>query len=361
MMIMVSVLFMMCCLMTFVIPDYRSFDPQKPPAFLRQLIRIVLGALYKSSARKDILLPRVQIDVKGLNIKKTSNTYSKYASFCRYFKEQQDKVTSDDLIVQSSMGCYLEILSLPLHIAIISDPQFPLQAFGLVHVKNVIYQYREIKMEETLNLRAHIEDQRWTDAGLEFDISVIAYDSNPDSIPWKCVATYISRSGRSGGKKPKDSSSSSSSSKDSIIDQTFETKWDLPQNTGLRYANISGDYNPHHLYPITAIPFGFPGPIAHGMYTLSRTIAEVTKSGLWVPQYPFVINAEFKRPLILPAKQISLKIQKLKSGGNVDPENNDVSGLLPSEEQRSNGKAVSAGVYSSKGIPHLKVSFVVSK
>ena len=48
-------------------------------------------------------------------------------------------------------------------------------------------------------------------------------------------------------------------------------RWPLPAGAGRRYARVSGDYNPIHLWPWTARPFGFRAPILHGYATAART------------------------------------------------------------------------------------------
>lgn len=52
----------------------------------------------------------------------------------------------------------------------------------------------------------------------------------------------------------------------------------IPKWTGIRYAKVSGDWNPHHLYPWSARLIGYKMPIAHGMWTLGRVIAEMKSS-----------------------------------------------------------------------------------
>ena len=47
----------------------------------------------------------------------------------------------------------------------------------------------------------------------------------------------------------------------------------VPEDTGLQYAKITGDWNPHHLFKYTAWLLGYKAPIAHGMWTLSRVLA----------------------------------------------------------------------------------------
>ena len=49
--------------------------------------------------------------------------------------------------------------------------------------------------------------------------------------------------------------------------------WRLAGDLGRRYAAVSGDHNPIHLYPLTAKALGFPRQIAHGMWSLARCVA----------------------------------------------------------------------------------------
>ena len=54
---------------------------------------------------------------------------------------------------------------------------------------------------------------------------------------------------------------------------TGTVEWRLPGDLGRRYAAVSGDRNPIHLYPLTAKALGFPRQIAHGMWSLARCVA----------------------------------------------------------------------------------------
>ena len=85
-------------------------------------------------------------------------------------------------------------------------------------------------------------------------------------------------------------------------DRTFEevppsaTTWDLPGDLGRRYAAVSGDHNPIHLYGVTAKAFGFPRQIAHGMWSKARCLAALDG------RLPDAVTVEvaFKKPILLP-------------------------------------------------------------
>jgi acyl dehydratase len=72
--------------------------------------------------------------------------------------------------------------------------------------------------------------------------------------------------------------------------------WRLGGDVGRRYAAVSGDHNPIHLYPLTAKALGFPRQIAHGMWSLARCVAALENR---LPD-AVTVDAAFKRPILLP-------------------------------------------------------------
>lgn len=55
-------------------------------------------------------------------------------------------------------------------------------------------------------------------------------------------------------------------------------RWRVAQADLVRYAGAARDFNDIHYDPAAARQAGFPGPIAHGMLTLSRLVAAVVES-----------------------------------------------------------------------------------
>ena len=74
------------------------------------------------------------------------------------------------------------------------------------------------------------------------------------------------------------------------------TQWRLGADLGRRYAAVSGDHNPIHLYGVTAKAFGFPRQIAHGMWSKARCLAALDG------RYPDAVRVDvaFKKPVLLP-------------------------------------------------------------
>jgi len=79
-------------------------------------------------------------------------------------------------------------------------------------------------------------------------------------------------------------------------------RWPLPAGAGRRYARVSGDYNPIHLWPWTARPFGFRAPILHGYATAARTAhALVAERMHGDPAALRRMRISFRAPLPLPS------------------------------------------------------------
>jgi len=78
--------------------------------------------------------------------------------------------------------------------------------------------------------------------------------------------------------------------------------WRVPADAGRRYAGVSGDYNPIHLYPLTARLFGFKRAIVHGMWSLGRCVAELHDEVRALNAGAVCLEVSFKTPVLLPAR-----------------------------------------------------------
>jgi acyl dehydratase len=80
-----------------------------------------------------------------------------------------------------------------------------------------------------------------------------------------------------------------------------KTTLTVAADTGRRYARVSGDVNPIHLSARTASWYGFKQAVAHGMWSMSRSLGEATP---YLPAAPLQIDTQFKLPLYLPSEVI---------------------------------------------------------
>ncbi len=183
---------------------------------------------------------------------------------------------------------YLHMLAFPLHLQLMTDAAFPFPAIGSVHLENTILQHRPVGVGERVSLALRAADLRASTKGRAWDMNVTG--TVGDEVVWESVSTYL-RVGK-GDKEGGDPGMSLAA---------VEAKgpvWSLGGDLGRRYASVSGDHNPIHLYPLTAKALGFPRHIAHGMWSKARCIAALEN------RLPDAVRVEvaFKKPIFLPGK-----------------------------------------------------------
>lgn len=180
---------------------------------------------------------------------------------------------------------YPHLLAFDLHMAIMGDRAFPYPGIGTVHLENTITAHRAIGVGEVLDLVTAVGAPRPHRKGslLDFVTTVTA----GEEIVWESTSTYLRRgrgdAGATGGLVVEGA-------------PTGGVEWRLPADLGRRYAAVSGDHNPIHLYPLTARVLGFKRQIAHGMWTLARSVAAIENR---LPD-AVTVAVTFKKPVFLP-------------------------------------------------------------
>ena len=182
-----------------------------------------------------------------------------------------------------------QILAAPLHLAILANRNFPLPASGLVHLHNTIEVFAPVSQDLPLRLSAILCNAVNTARGIEMSMRTEA--AVDGDVLWRSDSLMLSRGPSQASRRHR----RRQPPRDSMVPVT---SWRAEKNIGRRYARVSGDYNPIHLSAVTARPFGFRAAIAHGMWTLGRTISALHD----YLQPPFGIEAQFTRPLLLPGE-----------------------------------------------------------
>jgi acyl dehydratase len=171
------------------------------------------------------------------------------------------------------------------------SPQFPLSPLGLIHTGQRVELHQPLLPGAVVDATTELVSLHQTDRGYELEFSMLVERAGQKL--WSGLATLLSRSPEK--RSPKKHETRRAASPDQR-----ELELSVPGNTGLRYARVSGDYNPHHLWRITARPLGYRRPIAHGMWTFARVLSEVLEG---VDEAaPVQADAAFKRPLLMPSR-----------------------------------------------------------
>lgn len=230
---------------------------------------LLRAALHRPRPPRDLVIPRIEVSIARATLPADPS----YRRLCG-FAGDTPPITAPHLLAGSA------------HIAIVSHPDMPLPAMGLVHVHNVITAHRPLEAGMPLRLAVFVEGHRHVRAGAEFDVHTHAFLG--EELVWEEVSTYLSRA-VPGNKAPREDEPGP------LRDLTVSTHWSLPPDLGRRYARASGDFNPIHLTAPTAKLFGFKRAIIHGMWTLARGAAQLGLSA------PGTLTCTFRRPAMLPS------------------------------------------------------------
>lgn len=196
---------------------------------------------------------------------------------------------------------YPHIMAFALHMQLMLDDSFPFTPMGAVHIRNRIRQQRPLRIAQPMDFEVRLGDCEQVEKG--YEVSLITEVRVDGELVWDDLSVMLIRKNGTGVKKEKNKSADETQWHNSI-------QWQLAANKGREYAAASGDYNPIHLYPITAKLMGFKRQIMHGMWSKSRTIAHLLPeehSG------PASISVDFKLPIFLPST-VTLKFDSDSSG-----------------------------------------------
>lgn len=192
---------------------------------------------------------------------------------------------------------YLHLVAMPMHMQLFVVRNFPVKVLGLIHLRNTIRVLHPVEQRAPLRLTVHFDTMRITDFGQEYDF-VTRYEQN-GAVVWEEVSTMFARGNtapKEGSKRPGIERANAPAS--GVSTETL----DVADNTGWRYARVSGDFNPIHLTARTAQMFGFKQAVAHGMWSLGRCLAAAAPH---LPKGKMQVDTQFKLPVYIPSQALS--------------------------------------------------------
>jgi acyl dehydratase len=181
---------------------------------------------------------------------------------------------------------YPHVLGFGLSVGLMTRLDFPFPVIGLVHVANRIEQSRRLSAEDRLVIEVRAAGLREHPRGRQFDIVTTA--SVDGETVWHESSTYLRRE-KSSPEKPGTVTPEMT---------TPDAIWRVGTSVGSDYARVSGDDNPIHTSRLGARLFGFPRPIAHGMWSKARCLAALQGR---LPDR-LTVDVQFKLPILLPSK-----------------------------------------------------------
>lgn len=230
----------------------------------------------RKRAKEGMVIPTIEAQYRNVHIQ--AKQVHRYAKVCGFESSNQVPVT------------FPQVLAFPLHLEIFLHKSFPLPVLGLVHLRNRIRQYHALQCDDVVDIRCAITEHHVTAKGLEITLNTEIYRQNV--LVWESQTISLVRI-PTPGKRVRESNPRT-------VSEPFDAqqKWSLSGNLGRRYALVSGDANPIHLFTLSARLFGFRCHVAHGMWTKARAAATLFPL---LQQETCEITTEFNRLIFLPS------------------------------------------------------------
>jgi hypothetical protein len=188
---------------------------------------------------------------------------------------------------------YPHTIGFPLHMAILTQPAFPLPIWRMLQIRNRIVQHAPLAREAELDIAVGIAGHRILDKGAEFDMHAVVRIGG--AVAWESLNTFYSR-GRFGA--PTAEAAASESPKPKVSPGDTASQWRMPAGGGWHYGGLSGDYNPLHLWNGYARKHGFANAFFHPQRVLGHCLARLPQAA---SEYPLRLDAWLKGPVFYGA------------------------------------------------------------
>jgi acyl dehydratase len=165
---------------------------------------------------------------------------------------------------------------------------FPFRIPGMIHVSNDLVEHRvpDVRRPLVMHTTADTKPPEPTGAVHVIVTTVAEQEGQP---VFTCSSDYLAVRGQRAAKENK--------GHHAHAHPPVLASWQLDAASGRRYAAISGDWNPIHLWRWSARLMGMRVPIIHGMHTVAKACALLEAN---TRRRIVSISARFKAPIPLP-------------------------------------------------------------
>jgi acyl dehydratase len=195
--------------------------------------------------------------------------------------------------------CFPQFLGIKQHISALLHKSSPFPLMGLVHLQNQISVIEPLRNAD-LRIDCWISVIDVHQKGITTDVDIDVRQG--EQLCMTAKSTYLYRV----MPVTSDLKSSRRSVQTNLEPLEQLSKGGLLQfseSTGRKYARISGDYNPIHLFAWSAKLLGFKTAIAHGMNVLALALSRIEKKNS-ILNLPYTISNQFINPVSLPSELV---------------------------------------------------------
>lgn len=257
--------------------------PALGPLYARAVLPRRRASADAAVGRRTVVVPGVPLDRRRV---------AAYARVCGFGVGESVPLTYPHVLVFAAQ----------VHL-MVTQPFPPL--LGLVHVRQRVVAHAPLPAGGRVDVRVWADRPAAHPRGFTVDLHARVHHEG--ALAWSGTSRYLRRGPTPPGLPvPEEPALPAPQGASSAV-------WPVGADTGRRYAAVSGDVNPIHLSAISARPFGFRRAIAHGMWTMARTLAALgPRAGA-----PVQAEVAFGAPVLLPST-LAMVVAPVPGGGRGD-------------------------------------------
>jgi acyl dehydratase len=192
---------------------------------------------------------------------------------------------------------YSAVWETRLLLELMSDPAAPPVRGAVVHLATELLQIRVAHASATYRCRVELERVEADPRGSVLHVVTRSWNSAGQQCTESRSRYLLRDRARTGARRER--------GEEEVEDGSWRelARWDLRGNHGRRYARASGDYNPAHLWRLTAALVGFRRPILHGFCTAALVTHELLAAMCGGdPAALRRLRISLRRPVTLPSR-----------------------------------------------------------
>lgn len=161
---------------------------------------------------------------------------------------------------------YFHIVGFRLQMALLTHPAFPVPIWRMLQVRNSLVQRVPVHRSASVDFELALAAIRTFEKGMEADVSMKVSESG--ELVYESLNTFYAR----GAFGPASASRAPSPPEPG---GAAVASWVTPRHAALRFARLTGDYNPLHLSDFYARRLGFGRASLHAQRVLGACVARL--------------------------------------------------------------------------------------